>query len=79
MKIFLSVTLAGLLLAFTASADPVFGVWKTQPGKPTGLDRLGSNGPPLLSTGIADEISCVLNKTPLFQKFTEFSCIFACN
>ena len=32
MKIFLSVTLAGLLLAFTASADPVFGVWKTQPG-----------------------------------------------
>jgi len=32
MKIFLSVTLAGLFFAFTASADPVFGVWKTQPG-----------------------------------------------
>ena len=32
MKIFLSVTLAGLFLAYTASADPVFGVWKTQPG-----------------------------------------------
>ena len=32
MKIFLSVTLTGLFLAFTASADPVFGVWKTQPG-----------------------------------------------
>ena len=32
MKTFLSVTFAGLFLAFTASADPVFGVWKTQPG-----------------------------------------------
>ena len=32
MKTFLSVTFAGLFLAFTAYADPVFGVWKTQPG-----------------------------------------------
>ena len=32
MKTFLSVTFAGIFLAFTASADPVFGVWKTQPG-----------------------------------------------
>ncbi len=32
MKTFLSVAFAGLFLAFTASADPVFGVWKTQPG-----------------------------------------------
>ena len=32
MKTFVSVALAGFFLAVTASADPVFGVWKTQPG-----------------------------------------------
>ena len=32
MKTFLLVTFVSLFLAFTASADPVFGVWKTQPG-----------------------------------------------
>ena len=32
MKTFLSVAFAGFFLAFTALADPVFGVWKTQPG-----------------------------------------------
>ena len=32
MKTFLSVTFAGLFLAFAAPADPVFCVWKTQPG-----------------------------------------------
>ena len=28
----ISVAFAGLFFAFSASADPVFGVWKTQPG-----------------------------------------------
>ena len=29
---FIAVAFAGLFFAFSASADPVFGVWKTQPG-----------------------------------------------
>ena len=32
IKTFVSVALAGVFLAVMASADPVFGVWKTQPG-----------------------------------------------